>query len=345
MEEWTEIIIKLAVSDWERAEPIMHMLTSAGFYAEDYSTLEDDVRSIAHIDLISDELIAKDRDTALIHVYSAPGENPGELAAAMLERLAAAGIAAGASMAAVHEEDWANSWKKYFKPLKIGSRILIVPGWEDPPESGGGAAAGESAGCRAADKAAGCQTAVHEGDGERLSGQAAGKSAGCQAAGKAAAGGGRDIVVSIEPGMAFGTGGHASTKLCLELLERHFAPPSPSVLDIGAGSGILSIAAILLGARSALGIDIDKYAVKVARQNAELNGVGDRAVFEVGDLAACAGGVYDIVFANIIADTIIRLLADLKRCLAPGGVFICSGIISDREGDVLRALGAAGLAV
>ncbi|MDR1062069.1 MAG: 50S ribosomal protein L11 methyltransferase [Clostridiales bacterium] len=354
--DWTEIIVKIGVADWERAEPIFHMLAPAGFYVEDYSALEDDVREIAHIDLIDDELLAKDRETALIHVYAAPGENPGELAALARERLSAAGIASSASMAAVREEDWANSWKKYFKPLRIGRRILIVPGWEDPPEGGGpsacgdggasngGASDGEVSGDRTSDGGMSNGGASDDGaSGEDADGGCGPDGVAPNGSGTDGREAGRDVVIRIEPGMAFGTGGHASTKLCLELLERRAAPAS-RVLDVGAGSGILSIAAVLLGAESALGVDIDQYAVKVARRNAELNGAGDRAAFAEGDLAGSVSGAFDVVLANIVADTIIRLMPDLGRCLAPGGTFVCSGIVCGREGDVLAALGAHGLA-
>ena len=117
------------------------------------------------------------------------------------------------------------------------------------------------------------------------------------------------------------------------------------LLDIGTGSGILAIAALLFGARAAVGVDIDEVAVRVARENAKANGVGDRARFLAGDLAAKVDGVFPVVTANIVADVIIRLIPDLGRFLTEGGAFIASGIIDARERDVTSALEAAGYRV
>jgi len=149
--------------------------------------------------------------------------------------------------------------------------------------------------------------------------------------------------VSIDPGMAFGTGSHQTTQLCLLLLQRRMRAGA-RVLDVGAGSGILSIAAALLGASECLGVDVDPYAVRNARENAARNGVGGVAAFREGDLALGVDGRYDVVLANIVADAVIKLLPDARRLLAPGGVAILSGVIDAREEDVARAIKANGLA-
>ena len=151
----------------------------------------------------------------------------------------------------------------------------------------------------------------------------------------------------LNPGLTFGTGSHASTQLCLEGVEAHTVP-GKSVLDLGCGSGILSIAALCLGASRAVAVDIDPKAVDVAYENAALNGIGkDRYTVLVGDvlsngaLREALGGGYDVVVANIVADVIIGLAPMLRQVLKPGGLFICSGIIKEREQDVVNALTAA----
>lgn len=153
------------------------------------------------------------------------------------------------------------------------------------------------------------------------------------------------VVIRLDPGMAFGTGSHNSTRMCLQLLQG-FPPTEVSrVMDVGCGSGILAVSALLLGAQSAHLMDIDETAVKVAKENAQLNGVAERCTFLCSGNPCDLQGQYDIVFANIVADIIIAFLPDLKRILKPDGVLITSGIIDTRKQDVLDALAAAHLTV
>ena len=153
-----------------------------------------------------------------------------------------------------------------------------------------------------------------------------------------------DVVLTLNPGMAFGTGTHDTTRLCMELLEKYITPQD-TVLDVGCGSGILAITAALLGANKIIGCDIDEVAVKVAGENAALNGVQDRIAFHQGDLTSQVEGSFQIICANIVADVIIRLSEDAGRYLAKDGIFITSGIIDTREQDVLNALGQNGFQV
>ena len=146
-----------------------------------------------------------------------------------------------------------------------------------------------------------------------------------------------DKVIEIDPGMAFGTGTHETTSLCVKLLETYMKPDF-DVLDVGCGSGILSIAAALLGARDVLGIDIDPVAVDVARENLELNRVDDVAKAQEGDLTAGVDYKADIVVANLMADLVVMLAADAKRHLKEGGFFISSGILVEKEKMVSNAL-------
>ena len=151
-------------------------------------------------------------------------------------------------------------------------------------------------------------------------------------------------VITMDPGMAFGTGTHETTSLCLEVLDS-LVKGGERVLDIGTGSGILAIAALKLGAAAAEGIDIDPMCVRTAGENAERNGVQDRFAIKVGDLSAEASGVYDIITANIVAAAILDLAPAVPALLSNGGRFIASGIIDERKQEVLVGLAAAGLQV
>ena len=144
-------------------------------------------------------------------------------------------------------------------------------------------------------------------------------------------------MLHLEPGLAFGTGTHETTRLCMEMLE-DFVKPGAQVLDVGCGSGILSVAALLLGASKAVGVDIDPLAVKTAAENAQRNGVGERFTAICGSLTEGVEGAYDVVVANIVADIVMDLTKDVGRFLKPGGVYLMSGIIDAREPDVLNAL-------
>ncbi|MDY6016367.1 MAG: 50S ribosomal protein L11 methyltransferase [Oscillospiraceae bacterium] len=289
--DWTEIKITVNADDVDRAGDIAQMVVPYGIYIEDYRTLEQEAWEIAGIDLIDEDLLAKDRTKGIVHIYISPEENPAEAVSFLTERYTAEGIDAEIDKTACKNEDWENNWKKYFKPMPIGERLLIRPVWEQEYDAGNRA------------------------------------------------------VLHLEPGLAFGSGTHDTTRLCLETLEK-YANPGKTVLDIGCGSGILSVASLLLGADKALGVDIDALAVKTARENGRTNGF-DEPRFTVlqGSTTDKVTGRYDIIVANIVADIIINLCRDVKNFMNPGAVFITSGIIVPREDDVLRAFEENGLAV
>ena len=150
------------------------------------------------------------------------------------------------------------------------------------------------------------------------------------------------IVITMDPGMAFGTGTHETTSLCLETLDS-MVKGGERVLDIGTGSGILAIAALKLGAAEAEGVDIDPMCVRTAGENAERNGVAEHFTVLVGDLSDKASGKYNIITANIVAAAILSLAPHVPVLMAPGARFIASGIIDTRKDEVLAGLRAAGL--
>lgn len=289
--DWTEVCIRIATADTDRAAAIANMVVPYGLYIEDYSDLEEGALEIAHIDLIDEELLERDRTVSCIHLYISPEENPLEAVHYLQERFAAEGIAAEVATDTVSEQDWANNWKKYFKPLPVGRRLLIRPTWETVEDAQ------------------------------------------------------NRVVLSIDPGMAFGTGGHDTTRMVLEAIET-VVTPETTVLDVGCGSGILSIASLLLGAKSAVGVDIDALAVKMAVENGAVNGFEPpRYTMKQGDLVQEISGQFDLVVANIVADAIIVLSRNIPAFLKPQGVYIVSGIIDTREDEVVQALTACGFAI
>lgn len=152
-----------------------------------------------------------------------------------------------------------------------------------------------------------------------------------------------DIIIEMDPGMAFGTGTHATTSMCVAALERYVKPES-TVFDIGTGSGILSITAAKLNAKKVVGVDLDPIAVKCAKENVEFNNLNNIDIY-LGNLMEVVEGKADIVVANIIADVIIFLTEDVKKFILPGGLFICSGIIGERSKDVENKLKECGFEI
>lgn len=192
----------------------------------------------------------------------------------------------------VRTEDWSNSWKSHFKPLRVGERILVVPTWEDvTPEP-------------------------------------------------------NDLVLRIDPGMAFGTGGHETTRLCLELVEQVMTAGAGStalsVLDLGTGSGILAMAASRLGAQRVLAVDIDPEAVEVARENLALNGLLELVECDTLPLESISE-TFNIILANILAEELVRLAPSLLTCLASGGLLVLSGILAEKEALVRDGFDPLGL--
>lgn len=191
----------------------------------------------------------------------------------------------------LNEEDWANNWKKYFKPIEVGEKILIQPEW-----------------------------CPYDKTTERT-------------------------VFTVNPGMTFGTGTHSSTKLCICELEKA-VNENTVLLDAGCGSGILSVIALMLGAKKAVAVDIDENCIHTAYENAERNKT-DKSKYTVyaGDIVSdkklfekISETKYDVIVANIVADVIISILPIVKKLINENGTFICSGIIKERLEDVKEAM-------
>ncbi|WP_294387131.1 50S ribosomal protein L11 methyltransferase [uncultured Clostridium sp.] len=189
----------------------------------------------------------------------------------------------------MHEEDWANTWKQYYKPSKVGEKIVVKPIWEEYEAKDG------------------------------------------------------ELVVDLDPGMAFGTGTHETTRMCIQALERYVKEES-TVFDVGCGSGILAIAAAKLGAKLAVGVDLDPVAVESSIENVGYNNLNNIEILH-GNLVEVIDGKADIVVANILAEIICILTDDVKRVLKDGGVFITSGIIHDRVDMICEKLEATGFEV
>lgn len=189
----------------------------------------------------------------------------------------------------MYEEDWANTWKQYYKPSKVGEKIVVKPIWEEYEQKEG------------------------------------------------------ELVVNLDPGMAFGTGTHETTRMCIQALEK-YVKEEITVFDVGCGSGILAIAAAKLGAKLAVGVDLDPVAVESSIENVGYNNLNNIEILH-GNLVEVIDGKSDIVVANILAEIICILTDDVKRVMKDGGVFITSGIIHDRVDMVCEKLEATGFEV
>lgn len=190
----------------------------------------------------------------------------------------------------VADEDWANNWRAYYKPVRVGRRLVIKPYWEEWQSNS------------------------------------------------------LDLVIEMDPGMAFGCGTHATTALCLGLLEKYLQSGS-TVYDVGTGSGILAVAAAKLGAGQVVAVDVDEVACQVAQANVNKNQVEGLVQVVRGNLLDLLEGKADLVVVNIIASVIIGFTPAAASALTPGGLFIASGIISGRAREVGAAMQAAGLVI
>ena len=288
--QWTQIRVTVKLEQLDALVAVMSMINT-NLMIEDYSDID---LKTCYGDLIDESILNADRNAAAVSVFISEMKSPAGSELYIKNRLEQLGVKFEIVHEGIREEDWADSWKQYYKPIKTGDRLVIVPVWEwedYTPEEG-------------------------------------------------------EVIVLMDPGMAFGTGTHETTRLVIRLMQE-VSLEGTKVLDIGCGSGILSICASKLGSMSCNAYDIDPVAVKVTRENARDGGC-DNIVAGVSDLLLGverkAGG-YDICFANIVADIIIRMLPDIRPYLKAGAPIILSGIINESAEMVRNKVKECGFSI
>lgn len=293
--QWRELIAHTTTEGADIISELMMELGASGTEIVDRADVPDPAKPGVYWELYDPKMLDAMPEDVLVKGWFERGaqeEQTSETLRRKLEELKAAepGLALGSLRVEeenVQDEDWAEEWKKNYKPFRIGSRLVVKPTWERYASQPG------------------------------------------------------DVVIELDPGMAFGTGSHETTHMCMQLLERCLKP-GLRVMDVGTGSGILAIAAAKLGAKNVLAIDIDPDAVKVAKENVALNRVESRVRVVVGDLCKSEAMPCELAVANIVADAICMLAGPMTRHLVKGGLLICSGIIREREEDVQKAAKEAG---
>ena len=284
---WTKLTVVGKTADLDTITAVMSMLDN-GLMIEDYS---DFSLNGMYGELVDDTILNADKDTVKVSLFVPEERSVVEYRDFIETRLPALGVTAEISAEGMNEDDWAESWKQYYKPVPLG-KVTIVPAWES-----------------------------YEARAD-------------------------EVVIKMDPGMAFGTGTHETTRLVIRLMQ-DLIVGGERVLDVGTGSGILSICASKLGAKSCNAYDIDPVAVKVAKENAIADGCENITV-GVSDLLRgvdLSNGKYDFCVANIVADIIIRMLPDIKKYLKDGAPLILSGIIEDRSAEVRGAVEKEGFTI
>ena len=287
---WTEVTIKTTTEAVEAISNILMEERCGGVMIEDPKDFLFQKKNELDWDYVEEEVFNKSgQDGVLIKTYIPEERNVLELIETVKARIAllpSFGLDIGegsVSLSNVNESDWANEWKKYYKPTKVGKKIVVKPSWEDYEKQEG------------------------------------------------------DLIIELDPGMAFGTGTHETTSMCIRELE-NYVDETKTVFDIGCGSGILAIAAAQLGAKEVVAGDLDEVAVKVSKENCEINNVSDKVVVKHGSLFEVVDSKADVIVANIIADIIKILAKDVSKFLKEDGVFISSGIILAKIDEVCEAL-------
>ena len=289
--DWLEAVVHTTTMGADIVSDVLMNAGAVGTAIEDRYDVTSSKKSDGMWDMIDEDVLKHMSEDVLVKAYFKSDASAPETLHLVEQKLGEiAKMDMGFDMGSltldtqgVREQDWAENWKKYYKPFRAGERLVIKPSWE----------------------------AYEPKDG--------------------------DLVLELDPGMAFGTGTHETTFMCMEQLEKYVTPGCRAI-DVGCGSGILGLAAAKLGAADVLAIDLDELAVKVAAENTEKNGLSNVVRVAHGDLLEKREEKADVIVANIIADVICYLCGPVKKHLLEGGTFICSGIIREREEDVQRAL-------
>lgn len=276
---WTEVQIKTTAELEDLVSSILYDAGATGLAIEDPRDILELAESIDRWDFVDPNLVNVVYDGIIIKAYFAESDDLEKKIQYINNRIntnpAFDTIEHKVKLTLVNEKDWAESWKRFYKPTKIGEKIVIKPSWEnyDPVKD--------------------------------------------------------EIIVELDPGMAFGTGTHETTSMCIEALEKH-VKSEDIVFDIGCGSGILSIVAAKLGANKVTGIDLDPVCIKVSNENIVLNQVEDAIEIKQGNLLDVVEGKANIIVSNIIAEIIAKMTADIREYLHDDGIFITSGIIEEK---------------
>ena len=292
---WIEVRVITKSEALEPVSGIFYSLDCKGVAIEDPEDILGREQGPLTWDFADINVLEHKGKVAVVKAYFAEEDNIEEILGYVNEKLVELkemGIDLGEAKVEhekMYEEDWANTWKQYYKPSKVGEKIVVKPIWEEYEEKEG------------------------------------------------------ELVVNLDPGMAFGTGTHETTRMCIQALEKYVKEES-TVFDVGCGSGILAIAAAKLGAKLAVGVDLDPVAVESSIENVGYNNINNIEILH-GNLVEVIDGKADIVVANILAEIICILTDDVKRVMKDGGVFITSGIIHDRVDMVCEKLEATGFEV
>lgn len=292
--KWTEITIKTTTEAVEAVTNILYDMNVGGVSIEDPKDFKFQKKNEYDWDFVEEEIFNSGYDGVIIKTYITEERDVTDDINIIKERINALkgfGIDIGdaiVELSEVDEQDWANEWKNYYKPTKIGEKIVVKPTWEEYEKKED------------------------------------------------------DLIVELDPGMAFGTGTHETTTMCIQQLEKYVNENS-KVFDIGCGSGILAISAAKLGAKDVLAVDLDEVAVKVSKENVSLNNVDVKV--RHGNLMEVVNDKADIVVANIIADIIKILAKDIKNFMKEDAVFISSGIIHKKVDEVKNSLEENGLEI
>ena len=287
---WTQVKVTVPLRELDDLVAVMSMINN-NLMIEDYSDIDVNLKT-CYGDLIDEKILGANKDIASVSVFIPSDRSYADDLAFIRQRCAELGLHPEVELVGVNEEDWANSWKQYYKPVKIGEKIVICPAWEKYTPAEG------------------------------------------------------ELVIRMDPGMAFGTGTHETTRLVIRLLEK-YTKAGQRMLDVGTGTGILAICASRLGADICRAYDIDPTAVRVARENIKDSGLTN-VTCDQSDLlkqVSLEGGRYDLVCANIVADIIIRMTPDVGTYMKDDAVLLASGIIAERCDDVVACFEANGFRV